>query len=361
MNLIGICADFSTATCRQLPDLRSLQVMDIATQGIIGAAFAQAFAKPQHSRTAALVGLGAGLLPDADALIHSASDPLLQLEYHRHFSHALAFIPFGAALATLLLWPLLRRHIPLGALYRYALLGYSTGGLLDACTSYGTHLFWPFSQQPIAFSVIAIVDPVFSLALLVPLLIGLKLARPMRQGLVLACAYLIFGSVQHHRAEVVAHKIAAERGHAPERLLVKPTIANLVLWRTIYTVNDSVFVDAVHLGDPQRVYPGAATRLFDPTSDLPWAPSDSRAKNDAHRFAAFAQNLATRHPTRPDFIGDIRYAMLPNSIEPLWGIELDPAAPEQLTRYLTNRSFAPAVREQFLTMLLGRDLDTDKP
>ena len=91
----------------------------------------------------------AGLLPDADALIYSASDPLLQLEYHRHFSHALVFIPFGAALATLLLWPLLRHHIPLGALYRYALLGYGTGGLLDACTSYGTHLLWPFSHQPI--------------------------------------------------------------------------------------------------------------------------------------------------------------------------------------------------------------------
>ena len=53
--------------------------MDILTQGIIGAACAQVCAKPQHSRTAALVGCGAGLLPDADALIHSASDPLLQL------------------------------------------------------------------------------------------------------------------------------------------------------------------------------------------------------------------------------------------------------------------------------------------
>ena len=334
--------------------------MDILTQGIIGAACAQACAKPQHSRTAVLVGFGAGLLPDADALIHSASDPLLQLEYHRHFSHSLVFIPFGAALAALLLWPLLRRHMPLGALYRYALLGYATGGLLDACTSYGTHLFWPFSQEPVAWSVIAIVDPVFTLALLIPLLIGIRQCRPLRQGLVLAFAYLLFGFVQHHRAEIVAYEIAAERGHAPERLLVKPTIANLVLWRALYTVDDSVWVDAIRLDDRQRVYPGAATKLFDPSRDLPWAPTNSRADNDARRFTAFAQGLATRHSTRPNFIGDIRYAMLPNSIAPLWGIELQPSAPEQPARYLTNRSLAPIVRGQFLTMLLGRDLKNEK-
>jgi inner membrane protein len=330
--------------------------MDIVTQGIAGAACAQAFAKPQHSRPAALIGLGAGLLPDADALISSASDPLLQLEYHRHFSHALVFIPIGAALAALLLWPLLRRHLPLVALYRYALLGYGTGGLLDACTSYGTHLLWPFSYTPIAWSVIAIVDPVFTLALCVPLLIGLKLKRPMRQGLVLATAYLLFGFVQHHRAEVVTHEIAASRGHAPERLLVKPTVGNLILWRALYTVGDRVWVDAIRLGDPNRVYPGASIPLFDPERDLPQIPATSRIRNDARRFTAFAQGFTVRHPTRPDFIGDIRYAMLPDSIKPLWGIEYDPANPHQPARYQTNRSLAPTLRRRFLAMLLGRDL-----
>lgn len=330
--------------------------MDIVTQGIIGAACAQALAKPQHSRTAALAGLCAGLAPDADALINSASDPLLQLEYHRHFSHALAFIPIGAAIATLLLWPLLRRRLSFGALYRYALIGYATGGLLDACTSYGTHLFWPFSQQPIALSIIAIADPVFTLALLVPLAIGIKRATPMRQGLVLASAYLLFGFVQHHRAEAIVYEIAAERGHAPERLLVKPTVANLVLWRALYIFGDSVRVDAIHLGEPFRLYPGATTAIFNPERDISWAPADSRAASDARRFTAFAQGLTTRHPTRPDFIGDTRYAMLPNSIEPLWGIELDRSDPDRSARYLTNRSLAPAIRRQFLSMLLRDDL-----
>ena len=34
-------------------------------------------------------------------------DALLVLDYHRHFTHALAFVPFGALIAALLLWPCL--------------------------------------------------------------------------------------------------------------------------------------------------------------------------------------------------------------------------------------------------------------
>ena len=44
------------------------------------------------------------------------------------------------------------------------MLGYGTGGLLDTCTSYGTHLLWPFSTTPMAWSIIAIVDPVFTVS-----------------------------------------------------------------------------------------------------------------------------------------------------------------------------------------------------
>ena len=49
-----------------------------------------------------MVGLAAGLLADADVLISSANDPLLNIEYHRHFSHSLFFIPIGAAIAWML-------------------------------------------------------------------------------------------------------------------------------------------------------------------------------------------------------------------------------------------------------------------
>ena len=56
--------------------------MDIVTQGLLGATLAQS-AAARDTRLATGVGFAAGLLPDADSLIRSGSDPLLFLEFHR--------------------------------------------------------------------------------------------------------------------------------------------------------------------------------------------------------------------------------------------------------------------------------------
>jgi len=47
----------------------------------------------------------AGLLADSDVLIHSSSDPLLTIEYHRHFTHSVFFVPIGVLLAAAVLFP----------------------------------------------------------------------------------------------------------------------------------------------------------------------------------------------------------------------------------------------------------------
>ena len=41
-------------------------------------------------------------------------------------------------------------------------MGYATHGLLDSCTSYGTQLFWPFSDVRVAWDTMSIVDPLFT-------------------------------------------------------------------------------------------------------------------------------------------------------------------------------------------------------
>ena len=51
-------------------------------------------------RTPAIAGAAAGVLPDADALIQSGADALLVLDYPRHFTYALAFVPSGAMMAV---------------------------------------------------------------------------------------------------------------------------------------------------------------------------------------------------------------------------------------------------------------------
>jgi inner membrane protein len=329
--------------------------MDLVTHAALGAAAAASFSPSRETRLAALAGAVAGMLPDADILISSSRDPLLNLEYHRHFTHALVFVPAGAALAAGVLRLALGARVPVRRLYAYAFSGYLLAVLLDACTSYGTHLLWPFRGGTIAWSVIAVVDPLFSLLVLVPLGFALVRARPepARAALLLAGLVLATGVLQHRRAERVAWELAASRGHAPERLLVKPTMANLVLWRALYVEGGFVHVDAVRVGLPghTRVYVGERAPLLEPATDTSLRPG-SRVRHDVQRFLVFADGLLVRHPRRPELVGDARYSMLPTSLEPLWGIVLDPAA--DTVRFETGRRLTPEIRGRFLAMLLGR-------
>ncbi len=331
--------------------------MDILTQGLAGAIVAGSFARPQQLRTAVAVGFFAGLLADADALIRSSDDALLFLDFHRHFSHALIFIPLGGLIAALLAWPLARRRLDFRALYLFSLLGYFPSGLIDACTSYGTSLLWPFSEARIAWNVIAIVDPVFTLTLAAGLALATarKHTLPARLALALALLYLLFGVVQRDRAEAEARTLALSRGHSVERLVVHPTLGNLLLWRSIYASGGRYHVDAVRAGllTAPRTYAGGTLPQFTP-ANLPGLKPGSVLARDIGRFTHFSDGFAARHPEHPDVLGDVRYALLPNSTLPLWGIRLDLERQDEHAPFVTFREHDGAQRQAFLDMLLGK-------
>ena len=329
--------------------------MDILTQGLIGATVAQAGARSKELRQASLVGFAAPLLADADALIRSTEDPLLFLEVHRHFTHALLFIPIGALIASLLFWPVLHKRLAFGRIYFYAFLGYATAGLLDACTSYGTHLLWPISDARTAWSIISIFDPLFSLALLAAIVVGLKKKQPLaaRLGVVFAAGYLTLGVIQHDRAAKLAQLNAQQRGHVTERLIVKPTIGNLLLWRSVYEAEGQFFVDAVRvsLTGEGKVFAGDAAPVFDIDSNLPQLSDQNTLYRDIQRFARFSDGFLAWHPEHPNVLGDVRYAMLPTSVRPLWGIELPLDAPDTHIAFKTYRTMSAEDRAAFLAML----------
>lgn len=336
--------------------------MDLLTQGLLGSVLALSVAKPEESRAAAGIGFAAALLADADVFIAPGSDPLLNIELHRHFTHALIFIPLGALIAASLLWPLLRKHLGFRRVYWYALLGYATAGLLDACTSYGTHLLWPFSETRISWSIIAIVDPLFSLLLLCALILGFRYCkpRPARIGLGLAGAYLLLGLWQHHNALQAALALAAERGHEVQRILVKPTLANLVLWRSVYQSGDRFHVDAVRIGlGAARVYPGASLQQFSRARDLPDLQPDSVLARDIDRFSTLADDYVVMDAGRSLVLADIRYSMLPNAVAPMWGVDLNTGSSMQHADFKVYRDRPANAGSLFIAMLLGRDLPVE--
>ena len=332
--------------------------MDPISQGAIGAVAPQVVLKREKIRSFTLLGCLAGMAPDLDILISSSTDPLLLLEYHRQFTHALIFIPVGAALMALLLHPFVRRALQPREIYLACLLGYATHGLLDACTSYGTQLLWPFSDYRVAWNNVSVIDPLFTLPLFSLVILAAVLRR--RQfavaGAIWALGYLLLGVVQHQRAEAAGAQLAAERGHLPHRLTAKAGFANLLVWKVIYEHGGRFYVDGIRTGLDVTACPGDSIAGLDLRRDFPWLDPQSRQASDVERFRWFSDGYVgvdRRHANR---IIDMRYSVVPNTIDPLWGIDLDPrAGADSHVRYVVDRSTRLEQRETYWRMLTGED------
>jgi inner membrane protein len=317
--------------------------MDPLTQGALGAALPQATAaRGKYVGSAGLLGFLAGMTADLDVFIRSSNDPLLFLEYHRQFSHSLVFVPVGGLLCALLLHALLgrRRGLRFRQSWLFCTLGYATHALLDACTSYGTMLLWPFSNARIAWNAISIIDPLFTLPLLLGVVLAARQKRPVfaRLGLLWACTYMALGIWQRNEAIEMGYALAATRGHQPVRLEAKPSFANILVWKTVYETADRYHIDAVRAGFAPRVFTGNSVQKLDVPRDLPWLDRRSQQAMDIERFRWFSNGYIARDPHNPDRVIDIRYSMIPNELAPLWSIELRPGAGvDEHARYLVHR------------------------
>ena len=305
--------------------------MDPVTQGVVGAAFAQTRGPNQTLAKAAAIGAFAGMVPDLDVLIRSSTDPLLAVDFHRHFTHSVFFIPIGGLLCSLLLYPLLGKRWQLS--YRqilvWCLIGFATHGVLDGFTTFGTQLLWPFDDRRYALDIISVVDPMFT----VPLLAMVVLAAVTRTrryagwALLGGAVDLSVGYVQHQRAETMGIELAEGRGHKVLRLEVKPTIGNLAVWKVVYEADERLFVDAVKPGlFKPVVWQGDSVRKLDVQRDFPWLDPGSQQARDIGRFHSASVGYLAVDPNDNQRIGDVRYSMLPQRISPLWGIELSPDA-----------------------------------
>lgn len=326
--------------------------MDPVSQGVLGAVTAQAVhtvyaftnnkQPPSTSGLVkpALIGALAGMAPDLDVLITSSQDLLLALEFHRHFTHSLFFIPIGALLCGALFFLLLgkRWSLPFSIFCLWSFAGYGSHALLDACTSYGTQLLWPLSNARFAWDTVSVIDPLFTL----PLLMFVFLAAIKRKALVAQFGfawvfiYLGFGFIQHDRAEDVGRLLAQERGHEVLRLEVKPSFGNLSVWKLIYETSERFYVDAVKPNG--KTWSGESVPKLNLERDVPWLQKDSQQAVDVERFRWFSADYLAVYPNHPNRIGDVRYSMLPNEIMPLWGIELsESAAQDQHVNYIETR------------------------
>ena len=329
--------------------------MDVLSQAVLGASFSQSFAKDKSKQlTAMLIGALAGMAPDLDVLIYSTDDPLLFLEFHRQFTHSLLFIPFGALLCSFVFYSFVKNKLSFSQIYLFSFLGFSTHGLLDACTSYGTQLFWPFTNSRIAWDIVSIIDPFFT----VPILMGVIFSVYKKTHIyaqtvfVYAIVFLCLGFVQKQRAEIALYELTQQRGHHAERVTVKPSFANRHVWKMIYEDNGRYYVDAVKLFWNKDVITGSSIEKLNISRDLPWLSKNSQQAKDIERFRWFSDDFLAINRNDPNVIIDVRYSLLPNEIKMMWGIGLDINKDDDAhTSFMVDTKLDKETRNKFVEIL----------
>ena len=213
--------------------------MDSLTQMALGAAVGGAVLGRRLGPRAFAWGAVCGTLPDLDVLI-SHGDPIRDFTFHRAETHAY----FYQTLATpLVAWGLHRLHRA-QATYRdwllFVWLCLITHATLDAFTVYGTQLFLPFSDYPVGLGSVFIIDPLYTLPLLIGIVAALVLSprtraglRTNAAGLALSSLYLGWSVAAQSHVEGVVHRTLAATGTHDGRVLVTPTPFNTLLWRVV--------------------------------------------------------------------------------------------------------------------------------
>ena len=229
--------------------------MDSLTQAVLGGAVGGAVLGRPLGRKAVLLGAALATLPDLDVLI-DYGDAVSNFTQHRGFSHSLIVLTSLAVLLTPLArrW---RRDISATRWFIYFSLVLLTHPLLDAFTTYGTQLWWPFAG-PISWNAVFIIDPLYTLPLLVP--VALMLWRPvfhltLLAGLLISSLYLAWGVAAQQWMLQRVEPLLVEHQWQGAPLLIQPMPFNTLLWRITVLADDQQveIITGVLDPDPQPV------------------------------------------------------------------------------------------------------------
>ncbi|MBX2836561.1 MAG: metal-dependent hydrolase [Gammaproteobacteria bacterium] len=223
--------------------------MDSISQFVLGAAIGELTLGRRIGRKAIVVGGLVGTLPDLDVLFHYA-DAVASYTYHRSWSHSLVVLglvsPFLAWFFHLSFphrWVSQHESSESGLQpLRYAnwfwcmFLVLTTHPVLDGFTVYGTQLFWPFPVPPIALGSVFIIDPLYTLPLIIGLVVGYRnrhiVHRAMLAGLLVSSTYLVFTFVIQQHVRSIGVQSLQDQRLGSHNVLVAPTPFSL-LWRVV--------------------------------------------------------------------------------------------------------------------------------
>ncbi len=330
--------------------------MDPLSQGLVGTSISHLYIKNRKLVLLSIIAFLSAMSPDLDIFFRSDEDPLIFLEYHRQFTHSLIFIPIGGLICSIFFYFVFARRSEIGFknVYIVSTLAYATHGLVDATTSYGTQLYWPFSNERVAFNLISVIDPLFTLPILLLLFFSMFKKNYFLSILSVAWIFVYYslGKYQEQRVTKYMKEIISEREHNADNLLIKPSFANIVVWKSIYENNDIYYVDAIKVGFEENYLGGTSIEKLDINESFPWLDRTSQQARDIERFRWFANGYLSISPINSMHIIDVRYSTLPHKVLPLWSIALDETAEShEHIKYVTSRSTSSRNYKELLKMI----------
>ncbi len=234
--------------------------MDSLTQITLGAAVGEAVAGKKAGFKAAAWGAFLGTFPDLDVIANPFLDSVNQLYFHRSITHSFLFCivaPFAFG------WVINKAHPKANFGWRnWAKLSFwvfFTHILIDLLTTYGTQIFYPFTNKPYSLDSVFIIDPLFTFPVLIGLMAALLFKRKSNAayklnlaGLAVGAAYLVWGwGIKSHVNSVFDSSFKHQHGYY-QQMKTTPNGPSTFLWNAYIIKNDTLYHSVYSIFDEKK-------------------------------------------------------------------------------------------------------------
>lgn len=275
--------------------------MDSISQAALGAAIGEVtLGKKIGPRAGAVIGAIVATIPDLDVILLPFLSPLERLSMHRGYSHSIMFSVLGALLIASILskvrWTKSVSYIRLAV---FSWLCLFTHMLLDAFTSYGTLLYLPWSDERVGFDSVNIVDPLYTLPLIIGIIIGFRytdnkdaMVRSNYIGLGISTLYLLVTlGIKTHVTQKFASTLSTQ--DIPyQKLLTEPVGMGSVHWYGVAKSESGIYIgDYSYWNDKDISY------TYFPSNDTILRDLDTHLVDRIKWFAKDYYHVVQEHDT----------------------------------------------------------------
>ncbi len=224
--------------------------MDSITHIALGASIGEVFLGRKCGFKAALFGAFISTLPDLDVILYLFYSKYEMLSIHRGMSHSILFCTFFSVLLAIVLKRLhYFKFTNSKTLSLFIWICLMSHLLLDTSTAYGTQLLLPFSNRRIGLDSINVVDPLYTIPLLIGLILGIWIYREkpkqnnfVHWGIALSSLYLIFTFINKQRIEQILQSRFDKSGIQAQALMTMPVGFANYNWYGVAKTSDSIYL-----------------------------------------------------------------------------------------------------------------------